>query len=104
MTVWRFWQFWGVILILEVWLILSLEPQQAPVLVRPRAAQSFPALPDLPEKVEVDPNAPPGPDATELQAGRLWARRRRFRAPTSRRRANPTGRWWACMAGALRRG
>lgn len=72
MTVRRFWQFWVVILILEVWFVFTLEPPSAQSLVRPRAAPRFPALPALPEKVETDPNVSLSPDAVELQSSRMW--------------------------------
>lgn len=72
MTVRRFWQFWIVMLVLEAWLILAMEPPPAPVLVRPRAAQDFPALPALPQKAVMDPAATPGPETSELQASTMW--------------------------------
>lgn len=72
MTARRFWQYWVVILILEIWVILGMDAPQAPALVRPRAAQDYPVPPALPAKAEAPPDAPPGPDALELQATRMW--------------------------------
>lgn len=72
MTVRRFWQYWVVTLILEIWAILAMDAPLAPVLVRPRVAQGFPVPPALPAKADFAPDAPPGPDAVELQASRMW--------------------------------